>query len=99
MQMEASKVWGEDNKRWKLFISHFYDCEMCWGKGMTAAGLSACHAGYREHYEFAHCRFQRWVGCSQLACYNTHGALPQFEVPRAMLTAVSCEEACALSTD
>ena len=58
-QMEATKVWGEENKRWKLFISHFYDCELCWGSGMTAQQLDACHAGYMQHYEFAYCRFHR----------------------------------------
>jgi hypothetical protein len=59
LQMEASKVWGEENKRWKLFISHFYGCELCWGAGMAAEQLAACHAGYMQHYEFAYFRFQR----------------------------------------
>ena len=70
VQVEATKLWGEENKRWKLFVSHFYDCELCWGRGMTPGGLAACHASFREHYEFAHCRFQR---CA-LLLVSTHGA-------------------------
>ena len=54
-----TKEWGETNKRWSLFVSRFYGCELCRGGGMAPGGLAACAASYREHYEFAHCRFQR----------------------------------------
>ena len=57
-QTEITKVWGDQNKRWKLFITRFFNCEVCYGR-MDQAGLAACQASFREHFEFASCRAHR----------------------------------------
>lgn len=58
LQVETTKEWGEDNKRWNLFITRFYDCELC-DTGRGKEPLSKCHKSYLEHYDFAFCRFHR----------------------------------------
>ncbi len=58
-KVDKSKTWGEENKRWKLYISRFFDCQYCEGYGMTEEKLDTCHASWLEHYEFAYCRFHR----------------------------------------
>ena len=57
--MKTTKMWGEDNKSWNLFISRYYDCEMCSNRGMTTETLATCHKSWLEHYEFAYCRMHR----------------------------------------
>ena len=59
-QVEITKDWGDANKRWKLFITRFFDCEICDGNGMPTGLMDKCHASMREHYEFASCRTHRW---------------------------------------
>ena len=58
VQTEITKVWGDENTRWKLFITRFFDCEMCHGH-MEAGPAGKCHASVREHYKFASCRSHR----------------------------------------
>ena len=70
-QVKKTKVWGDDNRSWNLFIVRFYDCEMCSGEAMTPDSLSACHRAVLEHYDFAYCRLQRQVHashCCDLVC-------------------------------
>ena len=31
-QVKKTKVWGDDNRSWNLFIVRFYDCEL-WQRG------------------------------------------------------------------
>ena len=59
LQVKKTKVWGDDNRSWNLFIVRFYDCELCSGEAMTHDSLSACHRAVLEHYDFAYCRLQR----------------------------------------
>lgn len=61
VQVDKSKKWGEENKRWKLYISRFFDCQYCEGYGMTEETLGTCHASWLEHFEFAYCRFHRYA--------------------------------------
>ena len=61
LQVKKTKVWGDDNRSWNLFIVRFYDCEMCSGEAMTPDSLSVCHRAVLEHYDFAYCRLQRQV--------------------------------------
>ena len=61
MQTEITKVWGDQNTRWKLFITRFFNCEVCYGR-MDKQGLSECQQSFREHFEFAACKAHR---CSQ----------------------------------
>lgn len=58
-QTEITKVWGDQNKRWKLFITRFFNCEVCYGR-MDKGGLAKCQQSFREHYEFASCRSHRY---------------------------------------
>ncbi len=58
VQVETTKQWGEDNKRWNLFITRFYDCELC-DRGRSKEALAKCHKSYLDHYDFAYCRFHR----------------------------------------
>lgn len=58
-QVTRTTVWGEENKRWKLFITRFFDCETCWHGGKPPVNASLCAASYKQHYEFAYCRFLR----------------------------------------
>jgi hypothetical protein len=58
-QVERTTAWGEENKRWKLFITRFYDCETCWTADGRAGNMTACIQAFRRHYEFAYCRFLR----------------------------------------
>ena len=61
LQVKRTTVWGEENKRWKLFITRFFDCETCWPQTSSAAkNASACASSYKQHYEFAYCRFLRY---------------------------------------
>ena len=66
LQVEITKVWGDENKRWKLFITRFFDCELCHGSGMTDDDLAKCHASVREHFEFASCRTHRYTRVASL---------------------------------
>lgn len=59
MQVQRTSTWGEENKSWKLFVTRFFDCEMCWKDSGKPAGLDACLKSFQEHYVFAHCRFHR----------------------------------------
>lgn len=61
LQVVLTKEWGNENKRWKLFITRFFDCELCHGEGNTQAEMDKCHASMQEHFNFASCRMQRYV--------------------------------------
>jgi len=58
-QVKPTTVWGEENKRWKLFITRFYDCDTCWAADINNRNVTACIQAFRMHYEFAYCRFLR----------------------------------------
>jgi hypothetical protein len=60
--VEQTKAWGEANKRWNLFITRFYDCELCSYEDAPQESLDKCHKSYMEHYDFAYCRFHRFFG-------------------------------------
>ena len=60
-QVEVTKTWGEENKRWKLFITRFYKCHFCFSGHTAPEELKACHTSFQEHYEFAFCRFHRYL--------------------------------------
>ena len=60
MQTKTTRVWGEANENWKLFVTRFFDCEMCWPNPTDAATVfSKCTAAFQKHYEFAHCKLSR----------------------------------------
>ena len=60
VQVETTKEWGESNKRWNLFITRFYDCELC-DAGRGKERMDKCHKSYLEHYDWAFCRFHRCI--------------------------------------
>ena len=60
LQTEITKVWGDQNTRWKLFITRFFNCEVCYGR-MDEQGLSECQQSFREHFEFAACKSHRYM--------------------------------------
>ena len=59
-KMGKTKAWGDANTAWKLFTTRFFDCQLCYG-GVDPELAAKCRAAYREHYEFAYCRFKRSV--------------------------------------
>ena len=59
LQVKKTKVWGDENRSWNLFIVRFYDCELCSGEKMTPDSLAECHKAVLEHYDFSYCRLQR----------------------------------------
>lgn len=59
LQVKKTKVWGDDNRSWNLFIVRFYDCELCSGEKNDAESLGRCHKAVLEHYDFSYCRLQR----------------------------------------
>ena len=73
-------MWGDQNTRWKLFITRFFNCEVCYGK-MDLGGLAKCHQSFREHFEFASCRAHRcaavfvWAATLAVAISCYHGRL------------------------
>lgn len=84
LQVEITKVWGEENKRWKLFITRFFDCELCHGEGMQPDQLPKCHASMREHFAFASCRIHRSAQpCARQSCI-AHGMYHLSALPRAL---------------
>lgn len=54
------KSWGEQNKRWNLFVSRFFECPFCIEDDKKREDeVAECLSAYLEHYEFAFCRFHR----------------------------------------
>ena len=54
------KSWGDQNKRWNLFISRFFECPFCIKDDKKREDeVAECMSAYLEHYEFAFCRFHR----------------------------------------
>lgn len=55
------KSWGEQNKRWNLFVSRFFECPFCFEDDKKREDeVAECMNAYSEHYEFAFCRFHRY---------------------------------------
>ncbi len=56
------KSWGEQNKRWNLFVSRFFECPFCFKDDKKREDeVAECMSAYLEHYEFAFCRFHRYI--------------------------------------
>ena len=56
------KSWGEQNKRWNLFVSRFFECPFCFTDDKKREDeVAECMSAYLEHYEFAFCRFHRYM--------------------------------------
>ena len=56
------KSWGEQNKRWNLFVSRFFECPFCFKDDKKREDeVAECMSAYLEHYEFAFCRFHRYT--------------------------------------
>jgi hypothetical protein len=54
------KTFGNENKKWNLFISRFFECPFCFEDDRIREDETAkCHDHYLEHYEFSFCRFHR----------------------------------------
>lgn len=69
------KSWGEGNKRWNPFISRFFECPMCLVDDKKRDDeVAQCQSSYLEHYEWAFCRFHRWVSrlCSNMHAQAAH---------------------------
>ncbi|BDA50039.1 probable glycosyltransferase 2 [Coccomyxa sp. Obi] len=99
-KVETTKEWGEDNKRWNLFITRFYDCELC-DAGRGKEPLSKCHKSYLEHYDFAFCRFHRLIKAIHREEETGHPLkmmINDLGIPKASLNESSfdwpCWEAC-----
>lgn len=49
----------DENQRWKLFVTRFFDCDMCRAGHTSPTDLVSCMRAYRDHYTFAYCRLYR----------------------------------------
>ena len=59
-ETQIMKSWGDQNKRWNLFISRFFECPFCIKDDKKREDeVAECMSAYLEHYEFAFCRFHR----------------------------------------
>lgn len=67
------KSWGEQNKRWNLFVSRFFECPFCIKDDKKREDeVAECLSAYLEHYEFAFCRFHRYALIAHHACDAAH---------------------------